>query len=47
MSEVSETTLAYFAGMLDGDGYLYPFMHRISFLIRSTKKAMEENFAVS
>jgi hypothetical protein len=44
MSEVPETTWAYFAALLDGEGYLYPFMHRNPYFIRTTKKGYGREF---
>jgi len=44
MSEVPETTWAYFAGLLDGEGYLYPFIHRNPSYIRTTKKGYGREF---
>lgn len=44
MTEVPETTWAYFAALLDGEGYLYPFMHRNPYFIRTTKKGYGREF---
>jgi hypothetical protein len=44
MSEVPETTWAYFAALLDGEGYLYPFMHVNPSYIKTTKKGYGREF---
>jgi hypothetical protein len=44
MSEIPETTWAYVAGLLDGEGYLYPFMHRNPYFKRTTKKGFGREF---
>lgn len=44
MSEIPETAWAYFAGLLDGEGYLYPLMHRNPYFIRTTKKGYGREF---
>lgn len=44
MSEVPETAWAYLAGMIDGEGYLYVFLHSNPSYRKETKKGYAREF---